>query len=226
MATVLPPHDVWADVADASWFPEMLVLPSNDRTVDLVRWLGLSWLDRALLKSRLRTMVAAAEPERAGKTLGQLIDANQLRVIGVDGLLLERQSCPVAEGEECFFTPTEELPPLPTWAQDVRFLDAAFQRALLQASGHSSLRGLAGELERNSAKVSKYRFDTVARAVISSLNSDKDLADAERLQRWQDLLVWLLRASVASRQVLPQATHPATRSRCSRIRFILRPLER
>ncbi|NOZ22053.1 MAG: DUF3883 domain-containing protein [Planctomycetes bacterium] len=201
---VLPPHDVWADVADASWFPEMLVLPPNERTVDLVRWLGLSWLDRDSLKSRLRTMVAAAQPERAGTTLGQLVDANQLRSIGVDGLLLERQGCPVAEGEECFFTPTEELPPLPVWAQGVRFLDAAFQRALLHASGHSSLRGLAGELERNAAKVSEYRFDTVARAIISSLNSDKDLTDAERLQRWRDLLAWLLRASEGSRQVLPQ----------------------
>lgn len=201
---VLPPHEVWADVADASWFPEMLVLPLNDRTADLVRWLGLLWLDRDSLKSRLRTMVAAAKPERAGKTLGQLVDANQLRSIGVDGLLLERQGCPVAEGEECFFTPTEELPPLPAWAQGVRFLDAAFQRALLQASGHSSLRGLAGELERNSAKVSEYRFDTVARAIISSLNADKDLTDAERLQRWRDLLAWLLRASMGSRQVLPQ----------------------
>jgi len=201
---VLPPHDVWADVADASWFPEMLVLPSDDRTVDLVRWLGLSWLDRDSLRSRLRTMVSAAEPARAGKTLGQLVDANQLRSIGIDGLLLERQGCLVAEGEECFFTPTEELPLLPAWAKGVRFLDAAFQRALLQASGHSSLRGLAGELERNAAKVSEYRFDTVARAVISSLNADKDLTDAERVQRWRDLLAWLLRASVGSRQALPQ----------------------
>ncbi len=202
--TVLPPHDVWADVADARWFPEMLVLPSNERTVDLVRWLGLSWLDRDSLKLRLRTMVAAAEPERAGTTLGQLVDANQLRSIGVNGFLLERQGCPVAEGEECFFTPTEELPPLPAWAQGVRFLDAAFQRALLQASGHSSLRGLAGEMERNAAKVSEYRFDTVARAIISPLNLDSELPDAERVQRWREILAWLLRASEGSRQVLSQ----------------------
>ncbi|MFH7326434.1 DUF3883 domain-containing protein [Desulfurivibrio sp. C05AmB] len=201
---VLPPHEVWADVADVSWFPEMLVLPSSQRAADLVRWLGLSWLERVSLKSRLQKMVADAKPERVGTILGQLIDANQIRSIGINGLLLERQGCPIAEGEECFFMPTEELPPLPAWADGVKFLDAIFQRALLQASGHSSLRGLAGELERNSAKVSEYRFDTVARAVISRLNSDKELSEADRVMRWRNMLVWLLRASIGSGQVLPQ----------------------
>jgi len=201
---LLAPHEVWSAVADATWLPEMLVLPSSERAADLVHWLGLAWLGRESLKSRLHTMVAAADPERAGIILGKLIDANQLRSIGVNGLLLERQACPIAEGEECFFTPTEELPPLPTWAQGVRFLDAIFQRALLHASGHSSLRGLAGELERNAAKVSEYRFDTVARAIISRLDSDKELAETERVARWRELLAWLLRASTGSRQVLPQ----------------------
>lgn len=198
------PYDVWFKVANGEYFPEMLAVSSDYNLDELIEWLGLQWLEADILKARLRLLLTSLEPAVAGDIVGQLMDANQLRSIGVNGLLLERKGSLVSETEECFFNPTEKLPPLPAWARDVRFMDAAFQAALLQSSGTSTLRGLVGTLERNKAKVSEYRFDTVARAVISRLNADSEAGELEHQERWRELIPWLFHASEGSRQVLSQ----------------------
>jgi hypothetical protein len=202
-STFLPTHKVWAAVVNARWFPEMLLtLPSDQQLLRLVRWLGLEWFDDTTLKQRLTGMVAGLMPADAGKALGLLTAAKEMESIGVNGLLLEQQGAVIPDGELCFFKPSEKLPDPPAWAREVRFLDADFQKGLLEASGHSSLRGLADELKRNGASVSEYRFDTVARAVISHSDSQNDLPKDHQLQRCRDLLAWLFRASEGARQDL------------------------
>ena len=202
--TLQAPDDVWSELVSSEYFPDMLALNEQHDLNDIIDWLELPWLDNITLKSRLKTLLKSLDPEKAGKIAGKLIDANQLKNIGVNGLLLEKKGTLIGENEECFFNPTSKLPPLPSWAKGVRFLDADFQTALFDHSSSTSLRGLVGTLENNKGSVSEYNFNTVARAVISRLNKEDEQEDRDDKKRWQELLPWLYKASDGSRHALPQ----------------------
>ena len=198
------PHDAWQRVVDSDYFPDVLAVESAEEVSQLLNLLNLQWIEPETLKERLTTQLARRGPDDAGKLLGQLLQANQLRSIGVDGLLMDHAKTFIGAAQECFTNPDETLPELPTWAREVRFLHPAFQERMREASGAPTLRGLVSVLEQNHGNVSEYRFDTVARAVIGRIGKVGGTVSSDMRGKWRDLYSWLLNASRTSRQVLSQ----------------------
>lgn len=198
------PHDVWLRVVGPEHFPDVLAVTASAGVSLLLKLFSLQWPEAELLKERLQAQLIGMEPEDAGKVIGQLLHANQLRSIGVGGLLMDRAKTFVDATQECFTNPDETLPELPTWAREVRFLHPAFQEGMRETAGASTLRGLVSILEQNKGTVSEYRFDTVARAVIGRISKEDGAASSSVQAKWRNLYSWLLNASRTSRQVLSQ----------------------
>lgn len=196
------PHDVWLRVVSPEQFPDVLDVSSTDGLSSLLKMFEIQWLERDTLKERLGTQLSGLEPREAGRIIGQLLSANQLRLIGVGGLLIDEAATFVDESQECFTNPVEFLPELPAWARDIRFLHADFQDGMLSTAGTSTLRSLVGLLEGNDGNVSEYRFDTVARTVIGKISDEDDSNSDDVRTKWRELYPWLLNASRSSRQGL------------------------
>jgi hypothetical protein len=196
------PHGVWLRVATAESFPDVMPVGPDDSLKTLVSVFKLGWLDPATLKARLQCYLLSLPRMRAGEIVGQLLAAKQLSSVGAGGLLIDADGEFISDGD-CFLNPVEELPPLPEWAANLRFIDNAFQTGLLTGTKLLTLRNLVAELSRYGAKTEEYRFDTVARALIAEAEGDLAEEDELRVERWRDLLHWLLHGSAGVRQLLP-----------------------
>jgi hypothetical protein len=197
------PHATWLSQLGPDLFPEILAVGPSDALSGLLALFRLSWFDTTTLKDRLKRYLLGIERSRAGEILGRLLADGQLREVGAGGLLVGADGQLVTDGN-CFFTPSENLSALPSWASNIRFVDEAFQAGLLRGSKAPGLRVLASDLTRCQGEVDEYRFDTVARALIDQVEQGLDDDAPAISQRWRELLRWLFDASSSSRQVLPQ----------------------
>lgn len=199
------PHKIWLSQLEPGLFPEVLAVGPDDPLRSVLALFRLKWFEPETLKDRLKRYLLSVERDRAGQVLGQLLADGQLSSIGADGLLIGATGYLIPDGA-CFFTPVEKLPVLPTWAQNIRFVDERFQAGLLRGSKATGLRFLALDLSRCNCEVDEYRFDTVARALIDDVERGIEVDTATKLQRWQELLRWLYYASSGAHQALPQLT--------------------
>ena len=197
------PHATWLDQLSHDLFPEVLPIGPGDDLSGILKLFNLSWFDPTTLKDRLKRQLLDVARGRAGEMLGRLLADRQLWQVGADGLLIGNDG-KLIDGGACFFTPTEKLPELPSWASSTRFVDQEFQDGLLRGSKASGLRFLAADLSRCNGEADEYRFDTVARALIEQVEEGLEGNLAAVAQRWRELLRWLFDASGAARQVLPQ----------------------
>lgn len=195
------PNDTWLTQFDSNVFPEELPIGTHDTLRGLLALFEIPWFDKDTLKDRLKRFLLRLSPEKAGGVVGRLLSDGQLAGVSGDGLLLGTDAT-LIDGD-CFFTPTEKLPPLPAWASNVRFVHEEFRNGLLLGAEAKGLRFLAADLTRCGAHVDEYRFDTVARALINQVEEGCADRAPELLQRWRELLRWLSDASPGSRQILP-----------------------
>lgn len=197
------PHATWLDLLSGDMFPEVLPIGPQDALSSLLKLFNLSWFDAATLKDRLKRQLLAVARWKAGEMLGRLLVDGQLGQVGVNGLLIGSDGKLIGDSG-CFFTPTEKLPALPSWASSIRFVDGEFQNGLLSGTKGSGLRFLAADLSRCYGEVDEYRFDTVARALIEQVEQGLEGDSVASVQRWRELLRWLFDASGGIQQVLPQ----------------------
>jgi hypothetical protein len=190
------PHDTWLEQFDSEVFPEVLLIGADDKLRGILALFEIPWFDETTLKDRLKKYLLRLSPEKAGTVLGRLLEDAQLLHVGADGLLLGTDGTLIEV--DCFFTPTEKLPPLPAWASNVRFVHEEFRNGLLLGSEAKGLRFLAADLIRYGAHVDEYRFDTVARALLAQVEEGCTDDAPELLQRWRELLRWLYDASRSS----------------------------
>jgi hypothetical protein len=193
------PHRIWLEVLDPHFFPDVLAIDPEKTLSNLLRLFELPWIDSALLRERLRQQILSMSRAEAGEMVGSLLADGQLRQVGTNGLLIDSKG-KLISGSGSFVTPTEKLPALPSWASEIRFLDEDFQNGLLRKSRAGSARLLTSDL----SGVDEYRFDTVARALIQQVDKGVEDDSATIIERWREVLRWLLEASTGARQVLPQ----------------------
>lgn len=198
------PHASWlSKLLSPDIFPEVLAVDPTDFLGPVLSLFSLSWFEHADLKRRLQTQLQSSKSYNAGLVVGRLLAADQLAHIGADGLLLGTNGKLITSGE-CFFTPEEELPQLPSWGAGIHLVDEDFQAGLFRGSKAVSLRYLASLLSQRRANVEEYRFDSVARALIDQVESGPPNDASVLTQRWRELLAWLYKASPESRQALPR----------------------
>ena len=189
------PSKVWYEELKGGPCPEILTVPPGSKLEPLLARFKLPWYDQATLKARLKAHLLGVGREDAGKILGRLLAANLLNGMKANGMLLGLDGTFIQDSI-CFFTSTNQLPPLPAWVSNLKFVDKAFQDGLIQGSGATSLRALATDLGKCGCMVEEYGFEPVAQVLIAQVESSLAPNTPEEAKaNWRQLLSWLFQAS-------------------------------
>lgn len=199
------PNDAWRNVLGVEHFAEVLNVRADDKLVELLQLFDIGWFEPSEILRRLRLQTAGMSPLALGEMVGRLVAGERLGSFPVHSLILDASGQLSTEVSPCFFTPTSPLPPLPGWAQDIRFLHGEFQKGLQDGSKTTNLRSLSALLERRQSKIEEYRLDTVTRALVQSVHEGSPDVRADRVR---ELLPWLYSASDGSSPPSSQVSVP------------------
>lgn len=199
------PNDAWRAVLSHEHFGDVLDVRADDKLVELLKLFEIGWFEPDEILRRLRLQAAGMSPLELGELVGRLVAGDRLGSFPVHSLVLDASGQLSTAVSPCFFTPTAPLPPLPAWAQDIRFLHAEFQKGLQDGSKTANLRSLSTLLERRQSKIEEYRLDTVTRALVQRV---QDGSPDVRPSRVRELLPWLNTASNGSPPPSSQVSIP------------------
>jgi hypothetical protein len=188
---LLAPHAVWAAVGGSDDFGDFIAAGAPVQE-GLLAWVGVEEASSQVLRERLALSLVRCDAGDAGRVVGQLLKERQLQAVGAQENLRLEGGGPV-DGATVFLRSTTPLPQVPSWSTRIRFLDASFQEALQKSSGVETGRSLCERLSECGVKVQEYGLETVARALMSELNS-LSLGEEKEQEHWVKLLVWLFGA--------------------------------